>query len=57
MKLDSLIWEGKDYSDQLKFIANGYYNIENKKDTVYFQDLRFGTVSHLNRRGKVEYSI
>lgn len=57
MKLDSLIWEGKDYSDQLKFIANGYYNIENKKDTVYFQDLRFGTVSHLNRRGKAEYSI
>ena len=56
MKLDSLEWMGKDYSDQLKFISNGYYNLENKKDTVYFQDLRFGTVSQLTN-GKIKTPI
>ncbi len=55
-KLDSLLWPDKDYSDQLKFISNGYYNLAIKQDTVIFQDLRFGTLSPLTN-GKVKTPI
>ena len=47
LKLDSLTWKDIDYSDKLKFISNGYYNLEIRKDTVVFYDLRFGVVSKL----------
>ena len=47
LKLDSLVWKDIDYSDKLKFISNGYYNLEIRKDTVVFYDLRFGVVSKL----------
>ena len=55
-KLDSLMWKDIDYSDQLKFISNGYYTLVNKKDTVLFQDLRFGITSQLTN-GKVKSPI
>jgi inner membrane protein len=47
MKLDSLVWKDVDYTDKLKFISNNYYNLEFKKDTVIFYDLRFGVLSKL----------
>ena len=47
LKLDSLVWSDIDYSDKLKFISNNYYNLEIRKDTVVFYDLRFGVVSKL----------
>ena len=47
LKLDSLDWGDVNYSDKLKFISNNYYNLEIKKDTVIFYDLRFGVVSKL----------
>ena len=47
LKLDSLVWSDVDYTNKLKFISNNYYNIEIKKDTVVFYDLRFGVVSKL----------
>ena len=47
LKLDSLTWKDINYSDKLKFISNGYYNLEIRKDTVVFYDLRFGVVSKL----------
>lgn len=46
-KLDSLIWRDVAYSNKLKFISNNYYNLEVKKDTVVFYDLRFGVLSKL----------
>jgi len=46
-KLDSLIWKGTNYSETLKRISNNYYNLETKKDTVIFYDLRFGVVGKL----------
>jgi inner membrane protein len=55
-KLDSLLWTDKDYSNKLKFISNGYYNLAIKQDTVIFQDLRFGTLSPLTN-GKVKTPI
>jgi inner membrane protein len=47
MKLDSLVWKDVDYTDKLKFISNNYYNLELKKDTVIFYDLRFGVLGKL----------
>jgi inner membrane protein len=47
MKLDSLVWKDVNYTDKLKFISNNYYNLEFKKDTVIFYDLRFGVLSKL----------
>lgn len=46
-KIDSLVWNGDDNTNKLKFISNNYYNLEVKKDTVVFYDLRFGVVSKL----------
>ena len=47
VKLDSLVWKDVNYTDKLKFISNNYYNLEFKKDTVIFYDLRFGVLSKL----------
>lgn len=40
---EAVTFKGKDYKDQLKFIANGYYAIDTVDETMYFYDLRFGT--------------
>jgi len=45
--LDALQWKGKDRTQQLKYITNGYYAVRQSNDTVYCYDLRFGTVTQL----------
>lgn len=51
-ELDSLIWNGVDYSETLKFISNGMYTTELRQDTLVFYDLRFGVTSKMTN-GKV----
>ena len=45
--IENLKWVGKNYSNQLDFISNGYYTTEKIGDTVMFYDLRFGTTSKM----------
>jgi inner membrane protein len=45
--IENLKWVGKNYSNQLDFISNGYYTTEKIGDTVMFYDLRFGTSSKM----------
>lgn len=48
--LHNIKWKGKDYSDQLEFISNGYYTTEWQGDTLNFYDLRFGTATQLTNK-------
>lgn len=41
--LKKLKWEGKNYSETLEFVSNGYYTTVSDSTHVYFYDLRFGT--------------
>lgn len=45
--LENLRWKGKDRIEQLKYITNGYYAMEQSNDTIYCYDLRFGTMKQL----------
>jgi inner membrane protein len=51
--LMDLKWSGKDYSNKLAFISNGYYTTEQRGDTLNFYDLRFGVVSKMTD-GKIK---
>lgn len=46
--LKELHWKGKNYSEQLNFISNGYYTTEMKHDTLMFYDLRFGVTNKMS---------
>lgn len=50
--LQNLTWPGKNYSSKLAFITNGYYTTEQKGDTLFCYDLRFGLVSQMTN-GKI----
>lgn len=43
--LKGLKWEGKDRTEQLKHLTNGYYTLKQSHDTLYCYDLRFGTTT------------
>lgn len=49
---DTLKWEGKDHSEQVKFISNNYYAAVKSHDTVMVYDLRFGLAAKATN-GKV----
>lgn len=44
---NQLRWPDKDYTEQLKFISNGYYTTEQCGDTFKFYDLRFGVTNKM----------
>lgn len=48
--LQKMKWEGKSYSAQLDFISNGLYTTEQKGNTLFYYDLRFGVLSQLSAR-------
>ena len=50
--LDQLKWRGNNYSEQLKFISNGYYSMDTIKNEVHFYDLRFGTSCAFTNTGE-----
>lgn len=44
-ELEKLQWKGKNYTETLKFLSNGFYSTELKEDTLCVYDLRFGTTT------------
>jgi inner membrane protein len=50
--LDAVKWKEKNRAEQLKHITNGYYALEQRNDTLFCYDLRFGTLKQLTG-GKV----
>lgn len=51
--LNGIRWEGMNRTQQLKYITNGYYALEQHSDTLYCYDLRFGTTKPLTA-GRLE---
>jgi len=51
--LNKVKWPEENYSEKLKFISNGHYALEQKADTIYFYDMRFGVTSKMTA-GKVK---
>ena len=47
MRIQDLAWDGKNFSPELQSVTNGYYYIEQHRDTIITYDLRFGLLTKL----------
>lgn len=54
--LNQVKWREKDYSATIRFLTNGYFAMEKRKDTIVMHDLRFGMSSQATD-GKIRTPI